>query len=205
MTTLIDTATSQSLLQTPVFTANLRANAPGTYTFGAINASEYNGDVAYTPVSSANGLWEFNATGYAVGGGAVVEGDIDAIADTGTTLIYLPAYVVEDYYKGVVGAGLSSQYGGWVLDCGAGAPDLTVRVGGYDAVVPGRYIEFVPVEQGSSSKFFSSGFSFFLACVFPGVRLTRCCTSVFWGRAGQRWDSFCDSGGRFFEESVCRV
>ncbi|KAL9110935.1 MAG: hypothetical protein Q9227_004550 [Pyrenula ochraceoflavens] len=149
--TFLDNAVSQSLLSSPLLTADLRANAPGTYTFGSLNSSY---SPTYVPVdSSANGLWEFTASGYAVGSNDFVTQSIDAIADTGTTLVYLPSGIVDAYYSGVSGASMSTEYGGYVLDCGASAPDLTIGFNDYKAVVPGDYITYAPVEQGSSTCF----------------------------------------------------
>lgn len=77
-------------LASPLFTANLKAGEPGNYNFGYIDTSEYSGAITYVAVNTANGFWEFTGDGYAVGSAAFVSSSSDAIADTGTTLLYLP-------------------------------------------------------------------------------------------------------------------
>jgi len=77
-------------LASPLFTANLKKGQPGNYNFGYIDSSEYTGAITYVPVNTANGFWEFTGNGYAVGNGGFVSSSADVIADTGTTLVYLP-------------------------------------------------------------------------------------------------------------------
>ena len=131
-------------LAAPLFTANLKKGAAGNYNFGYIDSSEYTGDVTYTPVTTANGFWEFSCSGYGVGSGAFVSSSIDAIADTGTTLLYLPAAAVRAYYSKVSGAVNSVTYGGYVFPCSATLPSITLGIGSYMAVVPGSYINYAP-------------------------------------------------------------
>ena len=80
-----------SSLAAPLFTANLKKGKAGNYNFGYIDSSEYTGSITYVPVKTTNGFWEFTGSGYAVGSGAFVSSSTDAIADTGTTLLYLPS------------------------------------------------------------------------------------------------------------------
>ena len=140
-------------LDAPLFTANLNKGAPGSYNFGYIDDSEYTGSITYVDVSTSNGFWEFDASGYAVGDGDFVSETIDAIADTGTTLLLLPDDVVSAYYAQVDGASDSSSDGGYVYDCSTSLPDITLGIGGYNAVVPGDYVNYGPVTSGSSSEF----------------------------------------------------
>jgi len=136
-------------LPLPVFTANLKKGKPGNYNFGYIDSSEYTGSITYVPVSTANGFWEFTGNGYAVGTGSFVSSSIDAIADTGTTLLYLPAAAVKAYYAKVSGATNSNAAGGYIFPCSATLPSITLGIGSYKAVVPGTYINYAPY-SGSS-------------------------------------------------------
>lgn len=136
-------------LPSPVFTANLKKGTPGNYNFGYIDSSEYTGSITYVPVTTANGFWEFTGNGYAIGSGAFKSSSIDAIADTGTTLLYLPSAAVTAYYAKVSGSSYSSSQGGYVFPCSATLPSITLGIGSYKAVVPGSYINYAPVSSTS--------------------------------------------------------
>ena len=142
-------------LAAPLFTANLKKGEPGNYNFGYIDSSEYTGSITYTPVNTANGFWEFTGSGYAVGSGRFVSSSIDAIADTGTTLLYLPAAAVTAYYAKVSGATNSASQGGYIFPCSATLPSITLGIGSYRAVVPGTYINYAPA---TGSRKFSHPF-----------------------------------------------
>jgi len=136
-------------LAAPLFTANLKKGEPGNYNFGYIDTTEYTGSITYVTVNTANGFWEFTGDGYAVGSGSFVSTSIDAIADTGTTLLYLPSAAVTAYYAKVSGAKYSSSEGGYIFPCSATLPSITLGIGSYRAVVPGTYINYAPA-TGSS-------------------------------------------------------
>lgn len=135
---------AKASLAAPLFTANLKKGAPGSYDFGYIDSTKYTGTITYVPVNTANGFWEFTGNGYAVGSKAFVSTSIDAIADTGTTLLYLPTAVVTAYYKGVSGAKYDTNQGGYTFPCSATLPSITLGIGSYKAVVPGSYVVYAP-------------------------------------------------------------
>lgn len=137
-------ANVMSSLASPVFTADLKKGTPGTYDFGFIDSSKYTGSISYTSVNTANGFWEFTGSGYAVGSGSFKSLSIDAIADTGTTLLLLPDSVVSAYYKQVKGAKNSNSQGGYIFPCSATLPDFTFGVGSYRGVIPGSYMNYSP-------------------------------------------------------------
>ena len=56
-------------LDQPLFAACLKHGAPGTFDFGYTDQSKYQGQITYTQVDNSQGFWEFQADGYAVGGG----------------------------------------------------------------------------------------------------------------------------------------
>ncbi|KAH7019568.1 aspartic peptidase domain-containing protein [Ilyonectria destructans] len=99
---------------TKLFTADLQHNAPGTHNFGFINKSALTGDITYTEVDSS-GLWTFTSTGFAVGSSAISRTPIRGVADTGTSLLYLPGQVNEAYYSKVQGAQLDKAAGGFIF------------------------------------------------------------------------------------------
>jgi aspergillopepsin I len=137
----------------PVFTADLKKGAAGTYGFGFVDPAAYSGSITYVPVVTANGFWEFSGNGYAIGKGGFVTLAIDAIVDTGTTLLYLPQNVVTAYYAQVSGATNSAAEGGYVFPCSAALPDLVLGIAGYKATVPGNYLNYAPLITGGSTCF----------------------------------------------------
>jgi aspergillopepsin I len=155
-TTFFDTAISQGVLSQDLFTVDLKKGEPGTYDFGFIDDSKYTGGITYTPVDNSQGFWEFTGTGYGVGSGRFQRASIDAIADTGTTLILIEDSIVEAYYAAVDSASYHSQQGGYTFNCSADLPDFTLGIGSYKAVVPGSYINFAPLQAGSSSEYLTS-------------------------------------------------
>jgi len=140
-------------LTSPVFTANLKHNAPGTYDFGYIDSSKYTGSITYTSVNTSPGYWTFTSSGYQVGTGAFSSTSITGIADTGTTLLYLPTAIVKAYYAKVSGSSNSNTYGGYIFPCSATLPTFTFGVGSARITVPGSYVNFGSVTTGSSSCF----------------------------------------------------
>ena len=140
-------------LSAPLFTVDLKKGAPGTFDFGYVDDSKHTGDVAYVDVDNSQGFWGFTASGYAVGDGQVGGDSIAAIADTGTTLLYLPDNIVSDYYGQVDGAQNDQQQGGYTYPCDATLPDISFGIGSYTAVVPGSYVNYAPTDDSGSTCF----------------------------------------------------
>ncbi|GAM90331.1 hypothetical protein ANO11243_083740 [Dothideomycetidae sp. 11243] len=138
-TTFFDTV--KSSLASKLFTARLRHNAPGSYDFGKIDTTQYTGKINYVAVDNSQGFWGFTAGAYSINGqsGSSIG---SAIADTGTTLLYVPDDAVNDYYSNIGSAQNSDQYGGYIFDCSETLPDFSVRIGSGTSTVPGSYINF---------------------------------------------------------------
>ena len=144
---------AETLLDSPVFTADLKKGQPGSYNFGYIDSSAYTGAITYTAVDNSQGFWGFTSAGYTVGTGNAVTESIPAIADTGTSLLLVPDDVVAGYYAQVPGSSNSQADGGYVFPCSATLPSIAFQIEGYSAVVPGDYMNYAPVSAGSSSCF----------------------------------------------------
>ncbi|KAI9863415.1 MAG: Type I transmembrane sorting receptor [Trichoglossum hirsutum] len=67
-------------LTAPVFTADLKHDAPGTYDFGFIDPAKFEGPIAYLPVNSSRGFWGFTALGHGVGGNSFNSMPVTGIA-----------------------------------------------------------------------------------------------------------------------------
>ena len=137
-------------LESPLFAVDLKKGQPGSYDFGFIDDSKYTGEITYTPVDNSQGFWGFTSTGYKVGDGDAQDATINAIADTGTSLILLEDDIVSAYWTAVDGAQNSDTEGGYVFPCDSTLPDFAIQIEGYSAVVPGSFINYAPAsEQGT--------------------------------------------------------
>jgi len=151
-TTFFDTV--KSSLAKPLFAANLQAGKAGSYDFGFIDSSKYTGSITYTSVDTSNGFWQFTAGGYSVGSSNSTSGSIgSAIADTGTSLMYLPSAAVRAYYAKVSGAKNSASYGGYVYPCSTTLPDFHISIAGSVYTVPGSFINYAPADQSGQTCF----------------------------------------------------
>lgn len=98
------------------------------------------------PVNSSTGFWEFTAEGYEVGNGGAVAASHIAIADTGTTLLFVPPQIAEAYYAQVSGAQNNALAGGYTYPCSTVMPNYTAVIGGRAAVVPGTLLTYAPID-----------------------------------------------------------
>ena len=87
-----------------------------------------------------------------MGSSAFASSSIDAIADTGTTLLLLPAALVRAYYAKVGGAVNNAEQGGYTFPCSATLPSLTLGIGSYKAVIPGAFINYAPISAAGTSE-----------------------------------------------------
>ncbi|KAH8883322.1 microbial aspartic proteinase [Thozetella sp. PMI_491] len=125
----------KSQLDSPVFTVDLKHQEEGTYDFGFIDSSKYTGSLTYTPVSTANGWWQFTSSGYQIGSKAFTSTSFTGIADTGTTLLFLPSSLVTSYYRGLSGS-VTDDEGLWYYRCALTPPSITFGVGSSRFTIP---------------------------------------------------------------------
>ncbi|KAL8812427.1 MAG: hypothetical protein Q9223_000342 [Gallowayella weberi] len=140
----------QASLDKPVFTANLRHHELGSYEFGRIDDSQFEGSITYTPVDPSHGFWQIESKSYAVGDGEVRTNPnaSPAIVDTGTTLILADEDVVKSYWSQVEGAKMEEE--GITFPCKSQLPDFHIALGAtYMATVPGELINFQRVNRGT--------------------------------------------------------
>ncbi|WPG99461.1 Hypothetical protein R9X50_00227500 [Acrodontium crateriforme] len=152
-TTFFDTVADS--LAAKLFTADLKKGEAGSYDFGYIDDSKHTGDITYVDVDNSQGFWGFTAGGYSVGDDTSAGGDSigSAIADTGTTLLYVPSSVASAYYQNVDGAENDSSQGGYVFPCSNTLPDFHVAIGSGVFTVPGSYINYAPTDSSGSTCF----------------------------------------------------
>ena len=143
-------------LPEPVFTADLRHAAAGTYEFGAIDNTKFTGSLNWAAVNTTSGFWQFSSQTFSVstGGSTTNVPGGQAIADTGTTLMLADSSVVNAYYSQVQGAVNDASVGGFTFPCSSTLPDLAVDIGGtFMATVSGTDINFAPVDQTGTTCF----------------------------------------------------
>jgi aspergillopepsin I len=130
-------------LAAPVFTCTLKRRAVGTYDFGYIDKGKYRGEIMWAPIGGAKGFWDFTTTAFQVGSGPVQQYNVSAIADTGTSLWYMPRTVVDAYWESVTGAAYNQLQGGWVFPCSGQLPDISLTVApGSKVTVPGANMNY---------------------------------------------------------------
>lgn len=129
-------------LAAPVFTATLKRRAVGTYDFGYIDKAKYRGDIMWAPIKGAKGFWDFDTTGFSINNGPMIPAAVTGIADTGTSLWYMPKAVVDPYWESVTGAQYNQLQGGWVFPCSTKLPDIGIWIGDKHVTVPGANMNY---------------------------------------------------------------
>ncbi|USP82891.1 hypothetical protein yc1106_10165 [Curvularia clavata] len=133
--------TVEPTLSRKVFAANLRVDGNGTWDFGYIDDSKYSGEMTWAPVVSDK-YWSIDVQEYATGEGSfgsAVVGEV--IVDSGTSLVYLPDAVVNDYYSQIQGSSLT-QGGVYAFPCNSTIPDLHLKISGSVFSIPGRDVNY---------------------------------------------------------------
>jgi aspergillopepsin I len=136
-------------LAAPVFTAALKRRQVGTYDFGYIDRSKYQGEIVWTNVKGAKGFWDFAPSAFIVGnaGGEARPATINAIADTGTSLWYLPKAVADAYWAQVPGASYNNLQAGFTFPCNSKLPDMTMVIQDKKVTVPGINMNYQQISS----------------------------------------------------------
>jgi aspergillopepsin I len=135
-------------LSAPLFATALRRRRAGAYDFGYIDSAKYVGNITWTDVDGEDGFWDFGVSGFAVGGKIVSKMTLRAIADTGTSLWYLPKPIADAYWARVPTARYSALQAGWIFRCTSKLPDMSVTVSGRVITVPGINMNYQTLMLG---------------------------------------------------------
>jgi hypothetical protein len=142
-------------LTEPVFTVDLEDNmGKGNYEFGNIDQSKYKGDIHYVDVDNSGGFWQFDVSLTTIGDSPATSGQnaAPAIADTGTSLLYLSREIVEEYYSKVESVS-NADLGVYIYPCNSTLPSLGFKIGDYPLAIQGEdmtYLAFDPAEDGQA-------------------------------------------------------
>lgn len=148
-----------------VFASYLKPGTAGAYDFGFVNPAHYTGNIYYTPTTRYAGFWDITPSDYRVDGTEYPSPGL-TIVDTGTvsslsnpqpdqrltqaqSLIFLPDEVLNNYYNQIPGAYYSNTQGGALVPCNANMPDLVFTISNAQRTVPGAYINYAPLMDGS--------------------------------------------------------
>ena len=130
-------------LKKKLFAANLRTDGkPSTWDFGYIDTSKFTGKLIYAPVTSTN-HWQMKVGSYSVGKGSFTDSTKqvgDVIVDSGTSLVYLPQAVVDDYYSQIKGYKYLEIGDVHSYPCNTTVPDFHFKVEGATLSIPGRNV-----------------------------------------------------------------
>lgn len=143
----------KSQLSSALFTSTLRRNAPGSYDFGYIDSTRYTGPITYLPINNTLGYWMFSGGQYKIGSKSYNSTIGTSIADTGTSLLFLPIALTVEYYAQVKNSTFSIDDGGFEFPCNAVLPDLQVQLGGTYFTIPGSYMNYCPVDDDGTICF----------------------------------------------------
>jgi hypothetical protein len=142
-------------LAEPLFTVDLESDGTGTYEFGNIDTRQFTGALAWIPIDSSQGFWQFDSTSFTIDGKVTQNAAASpAIADTGTSLLLVDDATAVAYYTAVPGATNDANAGGFVYPCDTIPPDFGVAIGAdYMAVVPGEEITFAALDATNTTCF----------------------------------------------------
>lgn len=132
-----------------LFTLDLRHDDYSSIDFGFINHSKYIGDsITYLPISVTHqGAWGFNATGFTIGSSQSpidIDLDVNAIADSGSSLMIIDDPVLDVFYGSIPGSSFNTIEQLWIFPCNSTLPDFSVSLGdSLEAVeIPPSYLNF---------------------------------------------------------------
>ncbi|KAI8144503.1 aspartic peptidase domain-containing protein [Fennellomyces sp. T-0311] len=98
-----------------VWLGRARDGGKGEMSFGKPNPAHYSGELKYVPVTRKK-FWQVALNGLKINGDEILSKPIDAIIDTGTTLIILPTELSKSIHAAIPGSTFSTTYG-WRMPC----------------------------------------------------------------------------------------
>ncbi|KAF9955179.1 hypothetical protein BGZ72_003951 [Mortierella alpina] len=140
-TTVVETMLARKMIVQPIVSIWLgrqrmggaNEGSGGAVIFGGVDTTKYVGNFTWAPITDKN-AWKirFDAVSLA---GKNLDLSGDALIDSGTSLIIVPAKVAS-YYHGLIPGALEVPQVGWILPCNTSIGDLNFTIGGQQFKVP---------------------------------------------------------------------
>ncbi|KAG0213938.1 hypothetical protein BGX28_003116 [Mortierella sp. GBA30] len=105
----------------------------GAVIFGGVDTTKYVGNFTWAPIVDKN-AWKIHFDAVSLGGKSL-ELSGDALIDSGTSLIVVPAKVAKTFHDLITGAQEVPQVG-WILPCNTSVGDLNFTISGVQFRVP---------------------------------------------------------------------
>ncbi|KAJ7042803.1 acid protease [Mycena alexandri] len=149
-----DAAHDQGAIEANQFGFFLAGSGSELY-LGGVDASKFTGDIEYHGVDTSTGFWEITGGSVKVGSSLPLLGigsvkNIEAIIDSGTTIMYGPPSAVGEIYAQVPGAALFDAQNGYYLFPCESPPQIAFNWGGADWVISAENINLGTTTAGSS-------------------------------------------------------
>lgn len=141
------------LLDSPVFTVDLKKNATGQFEFGRIDMAKASDNITWLNSFDRSPHWDvtFDLTSWTIPDQTWWYYQFSATIDTGTTLMFLPSALASRYWYSVPGMRPGTELdGAYTFPCANAKdlPDLLFKLPGTEHVltIPGRYLNYGPAD-----------------------------------------------------------
>lgn len=142
------------LLDSPVFTVDLKRNATGQFEFGRIDMAKAADNITWLDSVGRSPHWDvnFDLTSWVVPDQTWWYYPFSGTIDTGTTLMFLPSGLASRYWYSVPGMRPAAELdGAYTFPCANAKelPDLLFKLPGTEHVltIPGRYLNYGPADK----------------------------------------------------------
>ncbi|KAI5117874.1 hypothetical protein M0805_006576 [Coniferiporia weirii] len=126
----------------------------GELFLGGTDTTAFTGSLTFTPLITTPSFWEISMAGASVGTKKVVTKAVDAIVDTGTTLLIGDTTNVKAIYAAIPGSADASRTVGegfFTVPCDAIPSDVSIDIAGKSFTLSADSFNFGQVSAGSSS------------------------------------------------------
>ncbi|KAJ9603922.1 hypothetical protein H2200_011444 [Cladophialophora chaetospira] len=128
--------------------ANDPVHGQSFFTFGNIDEEVVNStgkQISYTPVNDTSGHWQFDSEFITINGRKTTRPGNTAIADTGSTLMYIDDSLVAQIYSTIPGARQVPPDGPWYFPANSTAGDMPmvgIAVGGTEIIIEKEHLGY---------------------------------------------------------------